>query len=85
MDNKYQEWLNANPNLQGTEDYSIVQDAAVKFNVDNPEEVTEEVTEQVTVDPIEVTPKDYAPRIILGVFKAEQMYVRRENVRCPDT
>jgi len=63
LDNKYQEWLNANPNLQGTEDYSIVQDAAVKFNVDNPEEVTEEVTEQVTeqvtVDPIEVTPNKY--------------------------
>ena len=61
MDNKYQEWLNANPNLQGTEDYSIVQDAAIKFNVDNPEEVTEQATEseRITVDPIEVTPNKY--------------------------
>ena len=61
MDNKYQEWLNANPNLQGTEDYNIVQDAAVKFNVDNPEEVTEQVTEseRIAIDPIEVTPNKY--------------------------
>tara|TARA_R110002167_G_scaffold274812_1_gene480905 strand:+ start:790 stop:7257 length:6468 start_codon:yes stop_codon:yes gene_type:complete len=61
LDNKYQEWLNANPNLQGTEDYSIVQDAAIKFNVDNPEEVTEQATEseRITVDPIEVTPNKY--------------------------
>ena len=61
MDNKYQEWLTANPNLQGTEDYNIVQDAAVKFNVDNPEEVTEQVTEseRIAIDPIEVTPNKY--------------------------
>ena len=50
MANKYQNWLDANPNKAGTEDYIIVQEAAKTYNLDDTE-VTEEVTEEVTLQP----------------------------------
>jgi len=54
--NKYQDWLNANPDKVGTEDYILVEEAAQKINVDNTEEVTPPPPVEVTATPpVEVT------------------------------
>ena len=59
MANKYQNWLDANPNKAGTEDYIIVQEAAKTYNLDDTE-VTEEVTEEVTPQPTKEVSVDTA-------------------------
>ena len=43
--NKYQDWLDANPDKAGTEDYSTVQKSAETYNVE-PEERTTSVEQE---------------------------------------
>ena len=65
MANKYQDWLDANPDKVGTEDYITVQEAAETYNVDDTE-VTEEVAPSTNkyqnwldANPDKVGTKDY--------------------------